>query len=109
MTHAPNPSLRDHVTGVKFNLSLGASHVQVLAAVATRTTARIPYHVWMAAVAGLERRGLLTRAAAAKVVPNWEGSYELTRAGWLTAHLLAEAGLCDPIPEHDNARNALYA
>lgn len=93
-----NHLLRDHVTRVGFDLSLGFTHIEALVRVAEahRTKRDIAVHMryWIAAVRGCIDRGLVTHKYAGGGKP-LHHHYKLTPAGQLVIGLLREAGLYD--------------
>lgn len=107
----PNPTLRDHVTQIGFNLSLTRRMIGVLDEIAHNERDRNRASVWAYAghwvpgARSLGNRGLVKHCYA----PSHSGAmppygqrdltehYRLTRAGWLIHDLLAEAGLVERV------------
>lgn len=101
MTRAPNETLRQHVTGTAFLLSLGKTHITALVVldhgIRNKTGGPTNYSHFITGVHGLKDRGLIEhhhvdmRGRRAK--DHIGRHYTITKAGRLVRDLLKEAGL----------------
>lgn len=101
-----NDLLREHLTRVGFDLSLGKTHVEALVfldvALQTREYQRSP-SMFVHASHGLQARGLVEHTARSREFlerrrqagrsGDLTGIYKITRAGRIVISLLKEAGL----------------
>lgn len=98
---APNETLRQHVTGTAFLLSLGKTHITALVlldhGIRNKTVGVTGFSHFITGVHGLKDRGLIEhhyvdmRGRRAK--DHIGRHYSLTKAGRLVRDLLKEAGL----------------
>lgn len=101
-----NQALREHVTRVGFNLTLGKTHIAALVLINEYWARDIEYHAhgapwssWITGVGGLQTRGLAwhqfhdTRGIPADKRPLPSEYYGITTAGQYVIGLLAEAGI----------------
>jgi hypothetical protein len=112
----PNPQLHSFVTGHSFVLTLAASHIKWLHRVATNYRNGFPRTERCDQAVGLQgliRRGLVEHRANFGFEPkhkrNWKcatlnSCFRLTRAGWITLDLLAEAGMVDAVDKRSPKR-----
>jgi len=125
----PNPALREAATQCAFHINLTRNMVAVLNAVAhgTREVSGPAERVWVPTAWSLKRRGLVVHVTDPEGwgpdLPEPDGmgrtrgmcdhlqaqlginaAYRLTRAGWLTHDLLAEAGLVDRVTSRKQRR-----
>lgn len=108
----PNPALRRYATGQAFVLTLGHTHIAVLEAIAHGRRELVGRNNWVGPARGLGMRGLVEHKHSPNFVGKQHGEmaepitnyYRLTRAGWLTLDLLAEAGLAETVPARSKQR-----
>ena len=95
-----NEALREHVTRVGFNLTLGKTHVQTLVVLDIALKANRHWHdrgrnLFVPAVQGLERRGLVEHTYPSKSGLPVRRIWRITKAGRFVLGLLKESGLYD--------------
>lgn len=103
MTAAPNETLRQHVTGTAFLLSLGKTHITALVLLDHGIRAKVNGSIvptgfshFIAGARGLRERGLVVHLDPGYIPEERRHLgryYKLTKAGRLVRDLLKEAGI----------------